>query len=36
MTSPLLAAGLSDAVGVAHGFFTRHGGVSRGIYASLN
>jgi polyphenol oxidase len=36
MPNPLLAAGLADASGVAHGFFTRHGGVSRGIYASLN
>lgn len=30
--SPLL----SDLPGVAHGFFTREGGVSEGIYASLN
>ncbi len=36
MTSPLRAAGLSNAAGIAHGFFTRHGGVSQGIYASLN
>jgi polyphenol oxidase len=33
MPSPLSAANLA---GVAHGFFTRHGGVSSGIYASLN
>lgn len=31
--APLTAASLS---GVRHGFFTRRGGVSRGIYASLN
>ncbi len=30
-TSPLLSA-----PGVSHGFFTRQGGVSKGIYASLN
>jgi purine-nucleoside/S-methyl-5'-thioadenosine phosphorylase / adenosine deaminase len=36
MPNPVLAAALSDAVGIAHGFFTRHGGVSQGIYASLN
>jgi polyphenol oxidase len=36
MITPVLAAGLSDASGIAHGFFTRHGGVSQGIYASLN
>lgn len=32
ITSPLL----SDVKGVQHAFFTRHGGVSRGIYESLN
>jgi purine-nucleoside/S-methyl-5'-thioadenosine phosphorylase / adenosine deaminase len=32
LTSPLLAA----LPGVRHGFFTRQGGVSEGIYASLN
>lgn len=32
LRSPLLA----DSVGVVHAFFTRHGGVSEGIYASLN
>ena len=31
LTSPLLAA-----EGVSHGFFTREGGVSKGLYASLN
>ena len=34
-TLPLRAAVL-DAPGVAHGFFTRQGGVSTGVYASLN
>jgi len=32
LTSPLLA----DLSGVRHAFFTREGGVSRGLYASLN
>jgi hypothetical protein len=32
LSSPLLAA----QAGVRHGFFTRRGGVSQGIYASLN
>jgi YfiH family protein len=36
MPKPLLAPGLSSLTGIAHGFFTRHGGVSAGIYASLN
>lgn len=36
MLKPLLAAGLARLPGIAHGFFNRHGGVSRGIYASLN
>ena len=36
MPKPLLAPGLSGLTGIAHGFFTRHGGVSAGIYASLN
>ena len=34
-TSPLRAAGL-ELPGVAHAFFTREGGVSAGVYASLN
>jgi len=34
-TSPLRAAGL-ELPGVAHAFFTREGGVSKGVYASLN
>src|SRR5688572_13873663 len=32
VTSPLL----SDLKGIRHAFFTRHGGVSRGVYESLN
>ena len=36
MPKPLLAPGLSSLTGIKHGFFTRHGGVSAGIYASLN
>lgn len=34
--APLRAAALSALDGVAHGFFTRRGGVSRGLYESLN
>ena len=33
---PLTADRLTGLAGVGHGFFTRHGGVSRGGYASLN
>src|SRR5882724_9805395 len=36
MPGPLTADCLADLPGVAHGFFTRHGGVSLGGYASLN
>ena len=36
MPKPLIADNLAQAGGIAHGFFTRHGGVSNGIYASLN
>lgn len=36
MPNPLLADSLANLPGIAHGFFTRHGGVSQGIYASLN
>jgi hypothetical protein len=36
MVQPVLIGELSALPGVAHGFFTRHGGVSEGIYASLN
>ena len=35
MTAPLRAAAL-DLPGVRHAFFTREGGVSKGVYASLN
>lgn len=34
--SPLTDDNLNDATGIAHGFFTRVGGVSGGLYASLN
>ena len=33
---PFLTHPLLDVPGVAHGFFTRHGGVSDGVYDSLN
>ena len=37
MSPPVVASPLLDRLpGVRHAFFTRHGGVSRGIYASLN
>ncbi len=36
MVRPLTATALAAVAGVRHGFFTREGGVSRGIYASLN
>ncbi len=36
MLSPLQADSLSILPGIRHGFFTRQGGISRGIYASLN
>lgn len=36
MPKPILADNLAHVGGIAHGFFTRHGGVSDGIYASLN
>jgi YfiH family protein len=36
MLSPLTAKTLSALSGVRHGFFTRQGGISQGIYASLN
>jgi len=36
MPQPLRIEALSALPGVAHGFFTRLGGVSEGIYASLN
>lgn len=34
--SPLTASDLSSLPNISHGFFTRQGGVSEGIYASLN
>jgi YfiH family protein len=36
MPAPLEADNLRDLSGIRHGFFTREGGVSGGIYASLN
>src|SRR5262245_38577968 len=36
MLEPITAAPLASLPGLAHGFFTRLGGVSRGVYASLN
>jgi polyphenol oxidase len=33
---PVLTSPLLDLPGVRHAFFTRHGGVSQGVYASLN
>jgi YfiH family protein len=36
MLSPLEADSLSILPGIRHGFFTRQGGTSRGLYASLN
>jgi len=33
---PVITSRLLDLPGVRHAFFTRHGGVSEGIYASLN
>jgi len=36
MTPHLTDARLADLAGIRHGFFTRQGGVSTGIYASLN
>jgi YfiH family protein len=36
MPDPIIADSLATLTGVAHGFFTRHGGVSQGIYAALN
>lgn len=36
MTLPVLTSALLDLPGVRHAFFTRQGGVSRGIYDSLN
>ena len=37
MTAPFITSGLLESVaGIRHGFFTRRGGVSTGIYDSLN
>ncbi len=36
MPTPITADCLADIKSVAHGFFTREGGVSEGIYAGLN
>jgi YfiH family protein len=36
MLEPIQSSELSRHDGIAHGFFTRRGGVSEGIYASLN
>lgn len=36
MLQPITAADLAELPGLAHGFFTRQGGVSQGIYHSLN
>jgi YfiH family protein len=36
MLSPIEAPNLKTLSGIRHGFFTRQGGVSRGVYASLN
>jgi YfiH family protein len=37
MEAPMIrAASLSSLAGIQHGFFTRRGGVSDGVYASLN
>lgn len=36
MPTPLTVPALAELPGVAHGFFTRRGGVSQGIFASLN
>ena len=36
MTSPLTVPALAALPGIRHGFFTREGGVSDGLYASLN
>ena len=36
MPKPITADCLADIPGVRHGFFTREGGVSEGIYAGLN
>ena len=34
--TPIISSQLNQLTGVSHGFFTREGGVSKGIYAGLN
>ena len=36
MPTPITARSLTGIAGLAHGFFTREGGVSEGVYAALN
>ena len=36
MVSPILSENLAGLAGIAHGYFTREGGVSEGVYSSLN
>jgi len=36
MLNPITADCLAEKAGIAHGFFTREGGVSHGLYAGLN
>ena len=36
MLTPITSGSLDDVSGVTHGFFTRTGGISEGVYASLN
>ena len=36
MSLPVIQSNLLQAVGIAHAFFTRQGGMSGGVYASLN
>jgi len=36
MPNPVLSSALADIPSVRHGFFTREGGVSEGLYAGLN
>jgi YfiH family protein len=36
MLSPIQASNLAEIPGIRHGFFTREGGVSNGIYRALN
>lgn len=36
MLKPILAGSLDGLLGIRHGFFTREGGVSSGLYAGLN